>query len=190
MNKILLGLLATSMVFASCNTNQQNQESNQKDTVQKEERAESKTTDNAAYIKAIDSLRAAIESEEVKPVEISTAGLREKIKQKWSKLHFYVKDQKVVKVKTYPHASVSKRTEEFYANEKGLVLVVIEDNGSGPKGKEKGAMDKMYYFENGKVVKEAAKGEEEEYNIKNSDAEELLTEFKEYLDTYNKTIGK
>jgi hypothetical protein len=98
-----------------------------------------------------------------------------------------LKDSVIVKVKTYPHPSISKRTEEFYANKDGLLMVVIEDNGSAAKNQEKDMVDKMYYFNGDSLIKETNKGTESEYNVRNSDAEELMTEFKEYLDIYKKS---
>ena len=135
-------------------------------------------------IEDLDAMRSAIESLEITPVEVTTSGLREKIKQKWSNIHFYVQNDKVVKVKTYPYPEISKRTEEFYANEDGLVLVVIEDDGEGTKGKSKNDIDKMYYFHKGKLLEELKKNEKSEYTVKESDAEELLSEFNEYLEIY------
>jgi hypothetical protein len=135
-------------------------------------------------VEDIDQIRADIEALELEAVEVTTSNLRAKTKQKWSKIHFYVKDGSIVKIKTYPYANLSKRTEEFYANEKGLVLAVIEDNGEGGKGKPKNELDKLYYFSGGILIKEINKEENTEYTIKESDAEELQSEFKEYLDVY------
>jgi hypothetical protein len=92
-----------------------------------------------------------------------------------------------MKVKTYPYTEISKRTEEFYANKEGLKLVVIEDNGEGEKGKPKDQLDKMYYFSSDKLIKEVSNQKESEYTVKESDAEELLSEFNEYLDIYKST---
>jgi len=66
---------------------------------------------------------------------------------------------------------------------------VIEDNGNGVKGKPKSESDKMYYFNNGKLLEEINKEEGSEYAIKESDAEGLLAEFNEYLDIYRKNNG-
>ena len=96
-----------------------------------------------------------------------------------------MKDNQVVKVKTYPYTEISKRTEEFYTNEDGLVLAVIEDNGDGEKGKPNDEIDKMYYFDSGNLIKEVSSQKEDEHSIKASDAEELLSEFNEYIEIYN-----
>lgn len=132
-------------------------------------------------LEAIDKFRAEVESLQIPPVEVSTAELREKIKQKWSKLHFYAQNGSILKIKTYPHPAISKRTEEFYVKDNQLVLVVIEDNGEGPKGKPKAELDKLYYFNKGQLAKEVRNNDKAEYTVKQSDAEELLAEFKEYL---------
>ena len=121
----------------SCNLNESKEVKN--DT-QKEVSAN--PTDNAISTEDIDKTRSEIESLQIAPVELSTESLREKIKQKWSKIHVYVQNGNVVKIKTYPYAGISKRTEEFYANKDGLLLVVIEDNGEETNDKENNEIDK------------------------------------------------
>jgi hypothetical protein len=132
----------------------------------------------------IDKKRTEIEGLNIKPVEVKTNNLREKIKQKWSKIHYYVQDGKIVRIKTYSHPNISKRTEEFYIDNNTLILAVIEDNGEGNKGKSKEKLDKMYYFENEKLIKENKSTSEKEFSVKNSDGEEILSEYKEYLDIF------
>jgi hypothetical protein len=181
---IIIGLLTASLGIVSCNSNIED-----KTEIQSSEQTTKTeaTSESQISLEDIDKLRTEIESLDVKPIEISTANLREKIKQKWSKIHFYVVDDIVMKVKTYPYTEISKRTEEFYANKEGLKLVVIEDNGEGEKGKPKDQLDKMYYFSSGKLIKEVNNQKESEYTVKESDAEELLSEFNEYLDIYKAT---
>lgn len=135
----------------------------------------------------IDGKRAAIEALTMEPIVMETTAMREKIKQKWSKLHIYAVDGQVFKIKTYPHEGISKRTEEFYAIDNNLAMVVIEDNGEGPKGKAKADLDKIYYFHNNEMLAEMSKGAEKEFGIRNSDAEELQAEFSEYLAAFNAT---
>jgi hypothetical protein len=195
-NVFFAGFLALTLAIAGCTSTNSEQptpaptteptaETSADSTEQATAAAEAQLT-----IEAIDQIRAEIEAMTVAPVEISTAGLREKTKQKWSKLHFYVENNVVRKVKTYPHASVSNRTEEFYATANGLVLVVIEDDGTGAKGKSKEAIDKMYYFDNGRLLAEIGNETEAEHTIKESDAEELLSEFNEYLQVYTSAQNK
>jgi hypothetical protein len=64
------------------------------------------------------------------------------------------------------------------------VLAVIEDDGSASRMEEKA--EKMYYYHHGKVVREVGNPKESEYSIKESDAEELLQEAREYLDILSK----
>lgn len=149
-----------------------------------EETSNTKMGDEEVNTESIDRKRKEIENLELTPVEITSGGLREKIRQKWSKIHFYVQDGNVVKIKTYPYETISKRTEEFYTDGNSLILVVIEDNGEGEKGKEKDQLDKMYYFKNENLVKELSNNQETEHRYRNSDAEELLAEYKEYLEIY------
>lgn len=181
-NQIIPGILIVALVLFSCNSND-NKETPEVDTKPQTE-VTSEQTEKSISVEEIDNVRSEIESLEITPIVVSTSELREKIKQKWSKIHFYVQNDNVVKVKTYPYPEVSKRTEEFYANADGLVLVAIEDDGDGMKGKSKDEIDKMYYFNNGKVLDEVKKNEKSEYTIKESDPEELLSEFNEYLEIY------
>lgn len=132
----------------------------------------------------IDTLRAEIEALDLTALELSTDGMRAKIRQKWSKLHYYVHEGVVVRIKTYPHPGISKRTEEFYADTEGLILAVIEDDGDGPKGKAKQDLDKLYYYNHGAFLAEFNKEHTLEYTIENSDARELLSEFNEYMEMF------
>ncbi len=86
-------------------------------------------------------------------------------------------------------AALSKCTEEFYAKNNERVLVVVEDDGEGTKGKPKDQLDKLYYFNKGKVITELTSRQEKEYTIKQSDAEELAAEFNEYLEIFA-NLGK
>jgi hypothetical protein len=181
-NKLIAALIVAAIGMSSCNSNQVKETQEVNNNPQQEVSTTPK--EYALSIEDIDKLRFEIESLEIKPVEITTDGLREKTKQKWSKIHFYLQNDSVVKIKTYPYSAISKRTEEFYANKDGLFLVVVEDNGEGNKGKSKTDIDKMYYFSNGKLIQELKKNIESEYSIKESDAEELLSEFNEYLNIY------
>lgn len=154
---------------------------------QEKAEVEEPKVDTEAIIGEIDAKRAEIEeaTKSIEAVEVSTENQRAKIKQKWSKMHFYAKDGVVHRIKTYPHENVSKRTEEFYFDNNQLILVVIEDDGEGEAGKSKDMLDKMYYINNGELVSEMKLENKTEYNEKDSDIEELIQESKEYLDIYN-----
>ena len=132
----------------------------------------------------INEKRKTIEQNISKPIVVSTSSLREKIKQKWESIHFYLIENELVRIKTYPYKNISSRTEEFYLDNGQLILAVIEDDGSGERGKSIEVLDKLYYFENEEVIKEIRSEKEQEYNIKSSDAEELLVELHEYLSIY------
>lgn len=138
---------------------------------------------------AIDTYRGEVEANIGEGVEVSTEDMRAKVKQKWSKIHFYTMDGNVVRIKTYPHENVSSRTEEFYIMDGGLVLAVIEDDGEGERGKDSESIDKMYYYHNGEMIKEINAEEKGEYSVKQSDAEELLSEVKEYMEAYNENAA-
>lgn len=137
-----------------------------------------------SLVTEINAKRTAIEENLKAPVTISTANLREKVKQKWEKIDFYVSNNEVIRIKTYPYKGISSRTEEFYLEAKQVILAVIEDNGAGERGKAKEEIDKLYYYHNGEFLKEVNKETKSEYAIKKSDAEELLSEVKEYLEIY------
>ena len=153
-----------------------------------EESEELKVDDSK--IAAIDAYRQRLENEIEKPIEVKSDDLREKTKQKWKKIHFYVQDGNIVRIKSYPHEGISERTEEFYLKDGQLVLAVIEDHGLTERGKEQEKFDKVYYFDNGEVIKEIAFDKESEFTVKNSDGEELLSEVKEYLKVYKEKSGK
>ncbi len=155
----------------------------EKEMDDEEDLIEEINTDSIAM--SIDDYRLSIEESIGAGVEISNEGMRPKVKQKWSKIHFYTMEGNVVRIKTYPYEEVSKRTEEFYLKDGNLVLAVIEDNGEGTRGKDNESIDKMYYYANDKMIKEVNGEEKEEYAIKQSDAEELLSEVKEYMEAYS-----
>ncbi len=180
--KIILGIMIAAIGLSSCNSNKNNTEVK----IETEKEVSTTPTKNLISVEEIDKTRSEIESLKLSPFEIPTTGLREKIKQKWSKIHFYVQNGIVVKVRTYPYLQITKRTEEFYANKDGLLLAVVEDNREGHEDNDQNEMDKMYYYSNGKLIKELKKEKELEYTIKESDAEELISEFNEYIEIYNK----
>lgn len=183
---IITVYLALLSVFSGCK-NSTNKDNTKKDSVIREAdnpKKEDNNTNLELLVSKIDKKRSEIESLNIKPVEISTNDLREKIKQKWSKIHYYVQEDKIVRIKTYPHPNISKRTEEFYIDNSSLILAVIEDNGEGTKGKPKEKLDKMYYFDNEKLIKEMKSSSETEFSIKNSDSEEVLSEYKEYVEIF------
>lgn len=140
-------------------------------------------------VQAIDEKRTAIERSIGEPLILNSTDLKEKIKQKWERVDFYVLDDELVRIKTHPYEQVSKRTEEFYLEGGNLILAVIEDDGSTERGKSNDQIDKLYYFHEGEIIKEQRAERETDYNIRASDSEELLGEFQEYLDIYkeNKT---
>ena len=175
-------LIASAFIFSSCN------EPNKKQEVSEIIKINTLKLNIDSIIENIDLKRKEIEQLKTAPIELTTENLRSKIKQKWSNLHFYIENDKLVKVKTYPHKGISERTEEFYAINEKLILAVIEDDGSGPKGKEKILLDKMYYFNNDSLIKVVKNNKEVEYNIKHSDAKELLSEFQEYYQLFKASV--
>lgn len=182
--------IALSAILASCgNAGGETSEATPEVQTTMEEAAPTEESaapaiDVAAHVKKADALRASIEGtlDAAEKVTLATEGLRSQIAQKWSMIHFYETDGKVTRIKTYPHEGVSNRTEEFYFDNGDLVMVVIEDDGSGDRGKEKESIDKIYYFHGGEMIEEAHNTEETEYGVRNSDGERLMQEAAEYLE--------
>jgi len=160
------------------------QDPKQEETTEEAETSEEKSLDIDSLVAAVHATRAEIENSTSNPLEISTSDLKEKIKQKWEKIHFYTLDGKLVRIKTYPYESITDRTEEFYLKNGELLLAVIEDDGDGDRGKAAEEIDKLYFFSDGELVREVHKTEEREYSLRESDAEELQTEVREYIDLY------
>jgi hypothetical protein len=183
-NKTIIGLMVAAIALSSCHSNESKESKEVK--IETEKEVSTAPAESLMTVEEINKMRSEIELLKLSPVEVSTTGLREKIKQKWSKIHFYVHNGFVVKVRTYPYGQITKRTEEFYANQDGLLLAVVEDNGEGLEDNDQNEMDKMYYYNNGKLIKELKKEKESEHSIKESDAEELISEFNEYVEIYNK----
>tara|TARA_B100000508_G_scaffold60116_1_gene46730 strand:- start:10707 stop:11291 length:585 start_codon:yes stop_codon:yes gene_type:complete len=184
----IVAVALTSTILFSCAEKAQKEEKIEKEVIIEKEISEedvmAKEINVDSIASSIDEYRVNIEENIGDGEEISTAEMRAKVKQKWSKIHFYMMDGNIVRIKTYPHAEVSTRTEEFYLKDGNLVLAVIEDNGEGERGKAKESIDKMYYYLDGGMIKEVNGEEKAEYAIKQSDAEELLSEVKEYLEAY------
>lgn len=141
--------------------------------------------DKDAIVTSIDGERKAIELAiaDVEPVTISTDSLREKISQKWSKMHVYTIDGNVRRIKTYPHEGISTRTEEFYFKKGKLILAVVEDKGTeaDERGVGKDNIDKLFYYENGEFVTAVFKNEDKEDHANQSEKLELQDEAAEYV---------
>ncbi|HPF10559.1 MAG TPA: hypothetical protein PKW08_01540 [Flavobacteriaceae bacterium] len=185
MKKLFLGATVLGILLLAACKNEQKETTNVNDMATDGEAMHHEiNTDSVVHV--INGLREGLEMKAsgMDKVEIPTDSLREKIKQKWSKFDFYVNNNQVVRIKAYPHEGISKRTEEFYFNNGQLVLAVIEDDGSAPAGEEADTLDKMYYYHEGEVIKELKSSIEAEYSIKESDAEELMEEAKEYLSIF------
>lgn len=179
----LLVLALLSFSISAC-TNDKECEETHIDTSVDEKVSEIDQVD----LKALETKRLEIEkmATQLTPISIFTEELRAKIHQKWAKIDFYVKDGSVVRIKTYPHDAISKRTEEFYFDKGKLFLASIEDDGSEKGSESSDDLSKEYYYVNDKVVGESNHTQEKEFNIKNSEGEELLQEALEYLDLYAK----
>jgi hypothetical protein len=147
--------------------------------------------DKTSLVSAIDAKRKAIEGrlDGMTRKTLPTTGLREQIKQKWSKVDFYVDAGQVARIKTYPHPQVSTRTEEFYFDGGQLIYAYIEDKGLDDR--ERGGTHnkgKAYYYWQGKFVTEKNWSGEPERSIRQSDEERLEQEALEYLELYKQQV--
>jgi len=195
MKIIKLSLVVSSLVlFASCENvkveKTVSQDSKQEQEIEEAASLEEESIDVDSLVATFDAMRAEIESSAGDPVEVSTSDLKEKIKQKWEKIHFYTVDGNLVRIKTYPYENITYRTEEFYIQDGDLFMAVIEDNGSGKRGKSTEEIDKLYYYSDGELIHEIHRSEEREYSLRKSDAEELQTEVREYIDIFESQSGK
>ena len=201
MKKIILSGIVLAASLVACNNPKTTDSTTTTDTVatiettvtEVVEEVETEMSEEAKQelVQKIDAQKAEIETQikEIKPTELKTTSLREQIKQKWEKVHFYTNAQgQVLRIKTYPYDKVSKRTEEFYFQNGKLMLAVIEDDGTGEVGKAKENLAKLYYFNEGKSFQEINNSGETEYSIKESDAERLLEEANEYLTLHSEKM--
>lgn len=198
MKKVLMPIMAAAFIFFSCGDaestegeNKENTENKQEETTDSTEvtaEEEEMTINFDEVVQANKDYRTEVEGilESLEKKEMTTDEMRAQIKQKWATIHFYSKDGQLVRIKTYPHEANSKRTEEFYLKDGQLLVAVIEDNGLNSKGASDETADKVYYFKDGMKVSEEYNTEETEYAIKDSDAERLMQEVKEYMEYFNK----
>ncbi|MCX8149639.1 hypothetical protein [Thermaurantimonas aggregans] len=175
---ILSGLLL--IVMYSCTTTPTADE-NVANTAEEESEVRLSKEQIDSLIEFIDSKRALAEDKKDNRIELLTENLREKIKQKWQKIHYYLDGNSVIRIKTYPYENISKRTEEFYFYDGKLILAIIRDSGVEDSEDRNKGIDKMYYFNNDAVLKEVNLSDEKEFTIRESDGEELLSEAAEYL---------
>jgi hypothetical protein len=184
--KLTLALILCTVLF-SCNTSQKESTTLDKKeavTENPEVNADFSEINTDSIVRYIDNQRIFIEKNIGEAVVVTTDLLREKIKQKWKKIDFYAMDGKLVRIKTYPYEQITNRTEEFYLHNENLILVAIEDKGDTERGKSKDEFDKLYYFNDGELIEEYNPAGEPEYSLRKSDGEELVAEFKEYLEIY------
>jgi len=198
MNKFIWALAASVFILHSCNEAEKSTSSSKEERSEQTELSDrEKESDKSIYdlnievlVEDIDAKREEIESRisAIEPLTLNTDNMREKIHQKWSKIDIYAENGEVLRVKTYPHEGISQRTEEFYFVNEDLILAVIEDNGSGERGKSSEELDKMYYYHEGLFIKERNQSSEKEYSIKKSESEKLYQEAIEYLDLYRENL--
>jgi hypothetical protein len=122
-------------------------------------------------------------------VDLTTA--REQIKQKWAYMQVSMEGKEIVRIKLYPHAKITERSEEFYYQGGKLILAFINDKGAMADTYDVNKPGKTYWFNDGVFLKESnTVGEEEDASDKAVDGARLLQEGKEYLKiAESKTTG-
>lgn len=197
MKKIILSGFVLAALLSSCNNANKTTDTTTTDTVAVVETTVTETVvetetqmsdeQKQEIVQKIDAQKVEIETQikTLKAKEVKTTDLREQLKQKWEKIHFYVNEAgQIIRIKTYPYDKISKRTEEFYFQDGKLMLAVIEDDGTGEAGKDKEKLSKLYYFNEEKSFHQINNTSETEYSIKESDAERLMEEANEYVKLY------
>ena len=193
----ILNLLSAALclvLFTSCEnvevdkTPRQNLE--REERPEKSEQPDEKKMNIDSLATTMADKRDEIENSELTLMEVPTDRLKEKTKQKWEKIHFYHRKGELLRIKTYPYPNITSRTEEFYFEDGELFLAVIEDDGLGEKDEAAADIDKSYFFYDGELVHEIHNTDEREYSLRKSDAEELQTEVREYVDIYQSRSDK
>jgi hypothetical protein len=125
-----------------------------------------------------------LESLEKKTIDLSAA--RAEISERWEKLDYYLSDDQVVRIKTYPHRDQRDRTEEFYFMEGELVFALMEKEGADKKGRSDETAGSAFYYDNWELILSMNIPEEdEEVSTDEEDVElamRLREEAKEYLE--------
>lgn len=139
---------------------------------------------------SLDKNRKTIEAKlhDLDRVEVGSEYLRAKVKQKWSKIHIYTQNGQIQRIKTYPHAMISTRTEEFYFLEGRLAMVVLENDGEWTQTQDSEKLDKVFYFQNGTLIHET--GSESPYQSIENMSVELIQEAVEYATLYKEALER
>lgn len=95
-------IVAFTILFSSCNQTKETKKEEVDTVITKQETTKEPEVDREALVLSIDTKRTEIEAAADAPLEISTKDLREKVKQKWEKIHFYTYNDTIVRIKTYP----------------------------------------------------------------------------------------
>lgn len=137
-----------------------------------------------AILEKIESIRDDIKGSlsSLERIEIHLDSARSQVRQKWSKMHAYVKNGEIVRIKMYPHESISLRTEEFYYENEKIRFVFIEDKGMKHKSSDAEKFGRSFWFEKDRLVKADDHSKDGRELRKVSYEERLLDEAYEYLD--------
>ena len=194
MKKVLILFLAVGLFSCTDSSKEKDVVEESHEVVQDEKvsNPESKLHEEErdALISKFDENRLAIEAKihDIKPIEITSEYLRDKIRQKWSKIHIYTENGVILRIKSYPYETISDRCEEFYFYEGKLAMVVMENDGDWTQSQDVSKLDKVFYFENGKLIFE--KGGASPYNSLEDMSHELIQEAVEYTHLYEEALKR
>lgn len=116
--------------------------------------------------------------------ELDLSIARANVSQDWNRLEYFISNDEVVKIKTYPSEEGKSKTEEFYFLENQLVFAMIEDAVDEEESMDSESSGKSFYFSDGQLIVS------EEYEITEASSEEkdailqgsnLQDEAREYL---------
>lgn len=103
--------------------------------------------------------------------EISTDSMNARIRQKLGKLACYSKNGNLLRIKSYPHAQVSSRTEEFHFRDGEVIFAYIEVDGMHGEGNDVHTKGKEFYCNDGQFVAIRNMSGDSERSVRNSDSQ-------------------
>ena len=110
---------------------------------------------NAMHLRSeISDYRLKIENtaDQLEKKELDLSVARAEVSQDWNKLEYFLSDDEVVKIKTYPSEEGKNKTEEFYFLDNQLVFALIEDDLNRSEAANEESSDKAYYFSEGQLI--------------------------------------
>jgi hypothetical protein len=165
-NFIFISLIATTIVLNGCTIAETESDTIEKrvtddpisdddSTANREPDMDTVEKQNAMQLRSeISDYRMRIEntSNQLERKELDLSQARANISQDWNRLEYFVSDDEVVKIKTYPSEEGKSKTEEFYFLDKELVFAMIEEADDNAQTMEGEASGKAFYYANGELI--------------------------------------